>query len=387
MDIPFMDLKAQYQTIKEEIDRAIFEVVDKTQFIMGEPVAGLEREFAAFCEAKYAVGTSSGTTALHLALLACDVKAGEEVITTPHTFIATAEAISHVGAYPVFVDVNEQDYNIDTNKLTKFIDTDCKYDAAKGNLINCRTKRLIRAVMPVHLYGQPVDMEPVLDLARRYGLRVIEDVAQAHGARYKGKRVGAVGDVGCFSFFPGKNLGAFGDGGMLVTNNEEIAEKSRLLANHGRKDKYRHLIIGYNYRLDALQAAILRVKLKYLDDWSEKRRQRAAQYNKLLAGAGVLTPRVQSYAEHVYHLYVISAGRRDELQNFLAEGGIKTGVHYPIPLHLQPAYSFLGYQPGDFPVAEACANQVLSLPMYAELPVQHLEYVADTIQTFFNDNG
>ncbi len=385
MDIPFMDLKVQYQAIKEEVDRAIFEVIENTQFIMGEQVADFEREFAEFCEAKYAVGASSGTTELHLALLACDIQAGEEVLTTPHTFIATIEAISHIGAYPVFVDVNERDYNIDTNKLAEFIDSHCEYDAARGGLINRRTNRLIRAVIPVHLYGHPADMEPVLALAEKYGLRVIEDVAQAHGARYKGIRVGAIGDVGCFSFFPGKNLGAFGDGGMLVTNNEEIAEKSRLLANHGRKDKYRHLIIGYNYRLDALQAAILRVKLKFLDDWSENRRKRAAQYNKLLPEA--LIPEVRAYAEHVYHLYVINTDRRDELQAFLTKQGIKTGVHYPIPLHLQPAYSFLGYKPGDFPIAEACAGQVLSLPMYPELPLQHIEYVADTINTFFGANG
>jgi dTDP-4-amino-4,6-dideoxygalactose transaminase len=381
MGVPFLDLNAQHQSIGDEIKRAIDEVIDKAQFIMGEQVSGLEQEFAAYCGTKYAVGTSSGTTALHLALLAGGIEPNDEVITTPHTFIATAEAISHAGAYPLFIDIDERSYNLDVTKLARFIDTDCEYDPARG-LINRRSRRRISAVIPVHLYGQPVDMDPLLDLAGRYGLKVIEDAAQAHGARCNGKRTGGMGDAGVFSFYPGKNLGGLGDGGMVVTNNEELAQRVRLLANHGRRDKYRHLTIGYNYRLDALQAAVLRVKLKHLDNWNQQRRSNARRYDELLADCGVITPQTKPYAEHVYHLYVIRTERRDELRNFLAQAGIRTGIHYPLPLHLQPAYSFLGYQPGDFPVAENCARTVLSLPMYPELEPAAMEQVVETIHKF-----
>lgn len=363
MKIPFVDLKAQYLLIKEEIDSTISCVVESTEFIMGEEVKAFEKEFASFCEAKFAIGVSSGTDALHLALLACGVGRNDEVITVPNTFIATTEAISHAGAKPVFVDVDPDTYNIDVNKIEE--------------KITIKT----RAILPVHLYGQPADMDPIMKIAKQYRLRVIEDACQAHGARYKGKRAGAIGDVGCFSFFPGKNLGAYGDGGAIVTNDEKIAEKVRLLRNHGREAKYEHLVEGYCNRLDALQAAILRVKLKKLDGWNRKRKEAAKFYNKEFLGfKAVDISHELKDTDPVFHLYVIKVKNRDGLQRSLNEKGIASGVHYPIPLHLQQAYKRLDYKEGDFPVAEKAANEILSLPMFPEISTKQQECVVNAIK-------
>ena len=361
--IPLVDLKAQYNVIKPEIDQVLERVISNTSFILGKEVKDFEEAFATFCHVPAAIGTSSGTSALHLALLACGVGPGDEVITTPLTFIATTETISHAGARPVFVDIDRRSYNLDPYQI----------EAA----ITARTK----AIMPVHLYGQPADMAPILEIAQKYNLRVIEDAAQAHGAEYNGQRAGSMGDAGCFSFYPGKNLGAYGDGGMVVTNNPDIAQQVRLLRNHGRKDKYEHLVEGFGYRLDALQAAILNVKLGHLEQWTECRRQHARLYTELLNGSTIKTPQETDSVRHVYHLYVIEVENRDKIQEQLKAQGIATGVHYPIPLHLQPAYRHLGYQPGAFPNAEVASQKILSLPMFPELSEEQIQF---TVQTLIN---
>ncbi|MGB0383226.1 MAG: DegT/DnrJ/EryC1/StrS family aminotransferase [Ardenticatenaceae bacterium] len=361
MKIPLVDLKAQYAAIQSEIDSAIKQVIENTAFILGPEVKAFEEEFATFCEAKHAIGISSGTDALQLALLACGVEAGDEVITTPHTFIATAEAISMCGARPVFVDIDPLTCNIDPSKIEE------------------RITQKTKLILPVHLYGQPADMDPILDIAQRHNLRVIEDAAQAHGARYKGQRVGTLADAACFSFYPGKNLGAYGDAGALVTNDDKIAERVLLLRNHGRREKYEHLIKGFGHRIDALQAAILRVKLSHLEAWNNQRRELAALYTSLLDDSLVTTPYVPAWAEPVWHLYVVRVQGRDRVKARLKEAGIATGVHYPIPLHLQPAYQDLGYKVGDFPHAEQAAREVLSLPLYAELTSQNLQRVVECL--------
>ena len=362
--IPFVDLKVQYDSIKDEIDNAIQNVLNTTSFIMGEELKKFEVEFAQFCDVKYAIGVANGSDALILALRACGIGEGDEVITVPHTFISTAEAISNVGGKIVFVDIDPKTYTIDVSKIEEGI--------------NERTK----AIIPVHLYGQPADMDPIIRLAEKYNLRIIEDAAQAHGAEYKGKKVGSIGDVSCFSFYPGKNLGAYGDAGMVVTNNEEIAEKIKLLRNHGRiTKKYEHETEGYSSRLDNLQAAILRVKLKYLDKWNDMRRSNAKKYNELLSNIdGIITPYEADYAKHVYHLYVIRTENRDKLRVELKSKGVATGIHYPIPLHLQPAYSYLGYKRGDFPITETVSQEILSLPMFAELNDRQIEEVVELIK-------
>lgn len=366
MTIPLVDLKAQYATIKPEIDAAIQRVVDHTAFILGKEVAEFEKNFAAFCHTKHCVGTDSGTAALHLALLICDVKPGDEVITTTHTFIATSEVISVIGARPVFADIDPRTYNIDPNAIERAI-----------------TPRT-RAIIPVHLYGQPAEMDPILDIARKHNLRVIEDAAQAHSAEYRGRRAGSMGDVACFSFYPGKNLGAYGDAGALVTNNAELAERARMLRDHGRRDKYKHQIVGYGYRLDALQAAILGAKLPHLDAWNARRREIADYYTEPLTNTDLVTPYVPPHIQPVYHLYVVRvpSGNRDALQQHLKERGIETGIHYPIPLHLQPVYQNLGYKFGDFPHTEKAASEVLSLPMYPELTDAQVEQIVDAVKEF-----
>ncbi|MCK4649033.1 DegT/DnrJ/EryC1/StrS family aminotransferase [bacterium] len=380
MRIPLVDLKSQYEEIKKEIQEAINRVLDNTAFILGEEVTKFEEEFAKFCGAKYGIGTSSGTSALHLALLSLGIGEGDEVITTPYTFTATVETIIHSGAKPVFIDIHPRNYNVDLQKLEEFIKKRCKISSKTGQLANRLTGKLVKAIIPVHLYGQPCDLDPILELAEEYNLKVIEDACQAHGGEYKGKRVGSIGDVGCFSFYPGKNLGAYGDGGMVVTNDEKIANKIRCLRDHGRREKYEHLIVGYNYRLDALQAAILRVKLKYLDEWNEKRRKNASIYNELLKDLDIVIPYEEEYVKHVYHLYVIRTKERDEVYKFLQKKGIACGIHYPLPLHLQKAYRYLGYKEGDFPVAEECAREVISLPIYPELKREEIEYIVKTLK-------
>lgn len=366
--IPIVDLNAQHQQIQNELKKAIDYVIKKGDFISGDIINKFEENFAHFCDVKYAVGCSSGTSALHLALLGCGIKAGDEVITTPHTFIATAEAISQIGAIPVFVDINAQTFNIDPNKIEQAI-----------------TKKT-KAIIPVHLYGQCADMWPIKKIARKYNLKIIEDAAQAHGASYNNQKAGSLGDVACFSFYPGKNLGAFGDAGIVVTNNKTLATKIRVLANHGRKTKYEHSTLGYNYRLDTIQAAILNVKLKHLFKWNKARKRIAEFYNKELAPILELSlPMVQKNNEHVYHLYVIKTKQRNKLQKYLSQKGIATGIHYPVPLHLQKAYGHLGYKKGDFPETEKIAKQILSLPMHPYLNKQQQSFISKNINRFFKD--
>ena len=367
MRIPLVDLKAQYLSIKGEIDAAIADVIDHTIFVGGEQVRRFEEEFAAFCGVKHAVGVGNGTDALELALLACGIGVGDEVITVAHTFAATVEAIVFRGARPVLVDIDARTYNIDVSKIEA-----------------CITERT-KAIMPVHLYGQPADMDPILDLARQYGLMVIEDAAQAHGAKYKGRVVGSLGDVACYSFYPAKNLGAYGDAGAVVTNSEEIASKVAVIRDHGAPNKYVHEVVGCNSRLDALQAAVLRVKLRHLHEWNAARLERVEWYNRLLADIDVVTPYEPTWAESVYHLYVVRVARRDLVRSRLAEDGIATGIHYPIPLHLQPAFRYLGYQEADFENAEACAQEVLSLPMYAELTEEQVRQIADRVASVLDE--
>lgn len=362
--VPFVDLAAQYRTISAEINEAVAKVISDTDFILGRAVSLFEEEFASFCEAKWAIGVDSGTSALELALRAYEIGPGDEVITAANSFIASALAISHAGATPVLVDVDPDTYTIDIAAIEKAITT--------------RTK----AIIPVHLYGHPADMDPILQLAERHGLVVIEDACQGHGARYKGKRVGSLGHAAAFSFYPGKNLGGYGDGGMVVTSDQAIAKQLEMLRNYGQKEKYQHMFRGYNRRLDTLQAAILRVKLRHLDEWNEARRQHAKSYRRLLEQTGIVTPYAVAHAESVWHLYVIRTDQRDALKEHLASRGVTVGIHYPIPIHLQPAYRDLGYRQADFPVTEQYAHQILSLPMYAELTPELISRVADTVGEF-----
>lgn len=364
MQIPLVDLKAQYLSIKEEIDEAIQRVLNKCNFIMGDEVKEFEEELASFCSAKYAVGVSSGTDALLLALKAINIQPGDEVITVPNTFIATTEAITMAGGKIKFVDIDEETFNIDTSKIESAI------------------TNKTRAILPVHLYGQPANMDPIIDVAKKYNLKVIEDAAQAHGAEYKNKRVGALGDIGIFSFYPGKNLGAYGDAGAVVTNDPDISNKIAMLRNHGRTKKYEHEYEGYNCRLDTLQAAILRVKLKYISSWNEARRNHASSYRKLLQNTDIILPTEQKDNKHIYHIFAVRVADRDNLLNKLKNEGIGAGIHYPIPLHLQPAYRYLGYKKGDFPITEKCAREIISLPMYPELDEVKIKKIAEAISKF-----
>ncbi len=362
--VPFVDLKSQYDSIATEINEAISNVIHSTAFILGREVSLLEEEFAAYCETEYAVGLDSGTSALEMILRAYDIGPGDEVITAANTFIATALAVTYTGATPVLVDIDPMTYTMDV--------------ASMERAITERTK----AVIPVHLYGQPADMDPILEVAHRHNLIVIEDACQAHGARYKGRRIGSIGHAAAFSFYPAKNLGAYGDGGMVVTGDGEIAETIKILRDVGQKEKYVHALKGYNHRLDNLQAAILRVKLNYLDEWNAARRQHAQLYNELLAGSQSEVPEVPDYAEAVWHLYVVRVGERDAIRGKLWDDyRIGTGIHYPIPIHLQPAYRELGGKPGDFPITERYAERILSLPMFPELTPEMIAYVVERLKS------
>ncbi len=363
MQIPFVDLQAQYSAIKEEIEEAIQDVLDKCIFVGGEPVEAFEREFAAFCRAEYAIGVANGTDALHLALRALGIGAGDEVITAANSFIASAASIQMVGARPVFVDIDPTTYTLDPE------------------LIEAAITPQTRAIMPVHLYGQPANIQPIIELAARKNLFVVEDAAQAHGAEYHGKRIGSIGHVACFSFYPSKNLGAYGDGGAVTTSDPDVLHRLLQLRNHGRSTKYEHGVVGYNSRLDTLQASILRVKLRHLNRWNRQRQEVAQWYKEELAGTGLVTPLVRSHSTHVYHLYVVSTPQRESIQAGLQAAGIATGIHYPLPLHLQPAFSHLGYKAGDMPCAEAAATQILSLPMFPEVSREQTQRVAEVIRT------
>lgn len=364
MRVPFLDLKVQYESIRDEIAEALQEVLDKTAFASGPVVAEFEKEFAGFCGTQFAVGVGSGTAALWATLVCLDVGHGDEVITVPNTFIATAEAITFAGATPVFVDIDEQTQTMNPELLER--------------AITSRTK----AIIPVHLYGQMADMDPIMEIARRHGLFVIEDAAQAHGAEYRGRPAGSIGDAGCFSFYPGKNLGAYGEAGAIVTNNADLADKIRMFRDHGQAKKYHHSMIGWNARMDGFQGAVLRVKLRHLPRWTDARREKAILYNRLLREIpGVTTPFEANHAKHVYHIYAIRVSNRDGFMQTLAEKDVHCGIHYPIPIHLQEAYGFLGLKRGAFPVAERCADEIVSLPMFAELTDQQIEYVAAQIRS------
>ncbi|MFN8497373.1 MAG: DegT/DnrJ/EryC1/StrS family aminotransferase [Anaerolineae bacterium] len=365
MDVKFVDLGRQYEAIKTEVDAAIARVLRRTDFVLGDDVFRFEEEFADYCGVRYAVGVDNGATALELGLRALGIGPGDEVLVPANSFIASATAVSFAGATPVFVDVSPVSYNMSAGLLVDHITP--------------RTK----AIVPVHLYGQPADMDGVMAVAERYGLFVVEDACQAHGARYKGQRVGSFGNVAAFSFYPGKNLGAYGDGGVLVTNDRHVAEQATLLRNCGQREKYNHVMLGGNHRLDTLQAAVLRVKLRYLDCWNDHRRHCAALYDELLEDTEVITPAASAGVEHVYHLYVVQGSGRDNLQAYLKARGIATGVHYPIPIHLQPAYAHLGYKPGDFPITEYAAARSLSLPMFPELTDSEVMFITDTVAAFY----
>jgi dTDP-4-amino-4,6-dideoxygalactose transaminase len=390
MTIPLVDLKAQYDSIKDELDTVIHRVVQSGQFILGPEVKAFEEEMAAYCGTKYAVGVASGTDALHLALLACGIKNGNEVITTPFTFIATAESIAKCGATPVFVDIDPKTYNIDPEKIEQYLQSkQITGHQSPGSPLpeRERTKVRVKAILPVHLYGQPADMEHILNVARKHNLKVIEDCAQALGAEYKGKKVGSLGDAGCLSFFPSKVLGAYGDGGMVITNDPEIAETVRILRVHGSKTTYQHFMHGFNSRLDALQAAILRVKLRHLDRWNELRRSKAALYTGLLSRVdSIEPPYFEKNCQSSCNYYTIRLKdarlNRDGLRKHLESKGIQTMVYYPLSLHLQDVYKYLGYSPGEFPESERAQEEVLTLPIYPELRDEQIEEVASEIKKF-----
>lgn len=365
MNVPFLDLKAQYLSIREEVQAAINEVLDSTAFAGGPFVSRFEDEFAKFCGCKHAIGVGSGTDALWLALLASGVEKGDEVITVPNTFIATAEAITYCGAKPVFIDVDEKTLNMNPELLERAI-----------------TKRT-KAVIPVHLFGQPADMDPIKEIAKKYNLFVIEDACQAHGALYKGEKAGSMGIAGCFSFYPGKNLGAFGEAGAVVTDSEELANKVRVYRDHGQPQKYYHDVIGWNARMDGIQGAVLSVKLKYLSKWNENRRVKAQKYDRLLNSLdNIRLPVEKNNVRHVYHLYAVRDSKRDALIEYLSGKGVATGIHYPVPLHRTKAYEDLGLQPGSFPVAELAATELISLPMYPELTDEQITYICNCIKEF-----
>lgn len=362
MLIPLVDLHAQYQTLKSEILPALEEVLEHMQLFLGPQAQQFEQQFASYCECQQGVGVSSGTDALILALRACDIGPGDEVITVSHTFMATVEAIALVGAKPVFVDVDPLTYTLDWRQLEQAI-----------------TPRT-RAILPVHLYGHPAEMQPILDVARRFGLRVIEDASQAHGALYQGQRVGSFGDIGCFSLYYSKNLGAYGEGGICVTNNAELADTLRMLRDHGSRIRYQHEVIGVNGRLDEMQAAILNIKLRHLEEWNAARQRHAAAYNALLEGVVAATPTQQAGTSHVFYVYVVQVENRADVRRIMEEEGIGTGIHYPVPAHLQPACRSYGYTRGMLPVTEALVERILSLPMYPELTYAHIETIANAIR-------
>jgi len=396
MNIPLVDLKAQYESIKDEIDAAISEVISKCAFVGGPFVESFEKAFAEFCNVKHCIGVGNGTDALFITLKVLGIGPGDEVIVPANSFIATSEAVTLTGARVAFVDIDPKTYNIDPNKLEAYLKKRCQESVARGqdhpappqtsgnrSLTSDPCFRPA-AVLPVHLYGQPADMDPILEIAKKYELKVVEDAAQAHGAKYKGRKIGSMGDMACFSFFPGKNLGAYGDGGAIVTNDDELAKKAKMYANHGRIEKYDHEMEGMNSRLDGLQAAILNVKLRHLPEWTEKRRKSAYLYNEYLKETGLITPQEINDVKAVYHLYVVRVknGMRQKFQDYLKSKGISTGIHYPIALPNLKAYKYLNQMENGFPEATKASEEILSLPMYAELGEKQIKYVADAIMEF-----
>jgi len=367
--VPFVDLRIQYHRLREEILNAFDEVAESTAFVLGPRVAEYEKAFAAFTGARHCIAVNSGTSALHLALIAAGVKHGDEVITVPMTFIATSWGISYVGATPVFVDVDPAAYTMSVSQIRE--------------CITSKTK----AILPVHLYGQPADMAPILDIGREYGIPVIEDAAQAHGAIYQGRHAGTLGLCGCFSFYPGKNLGAYGEGGAIVTNDDQIARRLRSLRDHAQEERYHHTEIGFNYRMDAMQGAVLSVKLNHLQAWTEVRQFLAERYQKYLADLPIQLPAVGADRSHVWHLFVVLHGTRDRFRQSLESRGIATGLHYPIPLHLQEAYAHLGYSKGDFPVAERIGRECLSLPLFPEMTIRQQDAVIEAVTDYLREES
>jgi dTDP-4-amino-4,6-dideoxygalactose transaminase len=385
--IPFLDLVTIHRELEPELTGVFKRALDTAGFIGGPMVEQFEREFAEFCDSKFCVGVNSGTDALRFALSAAGVKSGDVVITVPHTFIATTEAISQVGAEPRFVDIDERTYNMDAAKVLNYLENSCTFDSQLDVLIDNKTGKRVTAIVPVHLYGQMADMDALLEIAAKYKLVVIEDACQAHGAQYFSKKenrwrmAGSIGKAAAFSFYPGKNLGACGEAGAITTNDEGVARATRMMRDHGQAKKYYHDMEGYNGRLDSIQAGFLSVKLKHLASWNESRREHAAKYNELFAAAktNVVAPHEPSWSKAVYHLYVIQVENREVLQAVLAKENIGTGIHYPIPLHLQKAYSNLGYRPGDFPVCEKAAERILSLPMFPAISEADQARVVETV--------
>jgi dTDP-4-amino-4,6-dideoxygalactose transaminase len=393
--IPFLDLVTPHKELREELVEVFNSALDTAGFIGGPVVEAFEREFAAYCGVSQCAGVGSGTDALRFALMAAGVGDGDIAVTVPNTFIATTEAISQTGAQPVFVDIDERTYNMDAQKLEEYLDGECCVDGNTGYLVDRKLGRRVAAIVPVHLYGQPADMDRIVELAERHKLIVIEDACQAHGAEYFSKRdgcwkkAGSMGLAAAFSFYPGKNLGACGEAGAVTTNDAGLAQKIRMLRDHGQAQKYYHDVEGYNGRLDAIQAGILRVKLGRLAAWTEQRRQSACDYRKLFAGSATESglPYEPSWVKAVYHLYIVRVANRVQLQQHLAEAGIGTAIHYPVPLHLQKAYEGLGYKAGDFPVTERVAKEILSLPMYPGLELDQLRQIVEQVDAFVSPSA
>jgi len=367
--IPFVDLQAQYRSIENEVNEAVLAVFASTQFVLGSEVSAFEALFADYVSVGRAIGVNSGTSALHLAMLAAGLGPGDEVITTPMTFIATVSAIDYAGATPVFVDIDPVTLNIDPS------------------LIEAKISSRTKAIVPVHLHGLPADLDPILEIADRYGLIVIEDAAQAHGAEYKGRRVGSIGKIGCFSFYPGKNLGAYGEGGAVTTSDADVIRTVSMLRDWGSEVRYHHDLKGFNYRMEGVQGAVLRVKMAYIEQWTENRRRLAARYDELLGGLGYRIPAAPIDLRHVYHVYAIRSAQRDELQGFLQERGVASGIHYPIPVHLQKAFGELGHGRGDFPLTEAAAAETLSLPIYPEMTTDQQDVVVEALSKWAHTKG
>ncbi len=385
MKVPLLDLKAQYQEIRADVQRVILEVCESQHFVMGPQVTELEAQVAKYSQARYGIGVSSGTDALLVALMALEIGAGDEVITSPFTFFATGGVVSRVGAQPVYCDIDPATYNLSPAAVRAFLEKQCE---RRGGVVkNKRTGGTVRALIPVHLFGQTADMDALMPIAREYGLSVVEDAAQAIGAEVPGgRRAGSIGDIGCFSFFPSKNLGAFGDGGMCVANDQRLAESLSVLRVHGGKPKYYHSVIGGNFRLDALQAAVLIVKLAKLDGWTAARQANAARYDRLFAAAGlrqVQTPVVAKGVRHIFNQYVLRVERRDALRAFLTDKDVGTEIYYPVPLHMQKCFAYLGYKPEDCPESAKAAGETLALPIYPELEERQLQYVVDTVAGFY----